>query len=171
MLCIITRDTRFTETHEHLTILIQLNDLVPHPALRPGLSSGITLRRALGNPEVPVSVHIKSVRPGKKTCANRLDRTPLAIQLVDWVQVRPGTLIGPTSLGDPDVFAIRIRLYAGNYSHATPTGQLSPVVNDLIRIGLCSREPRVNKQPEKHYAQQNSRLLCGFALISSIRIL
>ena len=67
MLCIIARDTRLTEKHQHLTILIQLNDLVPHPALRSGLS---------------------------------------------------------------------------------------PVVNNLIRIGLCSHEPRVSKQPEKHFAQQ-----------------
>ena len=153
MLCIIPRNSRLAETHQHLAILIQLNDLMPHPEFRSGFSPGIALRRALGNPEVSVSVHIKSVRPGKKTCANRLDRAPLTVQLMDWVQRRSGTLIGPTSLDNPYVFAIRIRLHAGNHSHGTPAGQLSPVINDLIGVRLCLHQPRLSKQPANQYAQ------------------
>ena len=153
MLCIITRNSRLAETHQHLAILIQLNDLMAHPEFRSGFSPGIALRRALSNPEISVSVHIKSVRPGEKTCTNRLDRAPLTIQFMDWVQRRSGTLIGPTSLDNPDVFAIRIRLHAGNHSHRTTAGQLSPVINNLIGIGLCLHQPRVSKQHANQHAQ------------------
>ena len=125
---------RFAQGHQHLAVGAELVNLVTGGRiLRLGVSAERT--RTVGYPDVPLAIHLDTVRRENQPGAERLLHGPGRIEQVDRRQRRAGTRILPASLGHPDSPAVGGDRHRAGRAPGTAVRELRPSFDGLVGIG------------------------------------
>ena len=84
------------------------------------------MRAAFGDPQESLLVQGEAMGECEHPGPEAVHQIPVEVELQDRVQVGPGTLVGPATIQDPEVFAIRIRNDAADDAQGAALGELLP---------------------------------------------
>src|SRR6266446_6441590 len=133
----VTCDTSSAKRQQYLALWTELDDLM---AL--AIAANIVRR-----PHIALAIDIEAVGVVEETLANAQYKIPRGIESVDRIKRRVDTVSCPTSLENPDAFAIGTDIDSRHLSHLAAIGHLQPIrvekvwVGGAIRVGrhLCGQ--------------------------------
>src|SRR6266850_552189 len=159
MVLIASRDSRFAERHQYLSIRAELADDMPRLYPRFPSCCHRVFRCRVGDPHIARAVHMHPVRPYEHLSTKALDYVSLRIELVNRVvrfeftvgihtiETEPPAPCGRHGAGlvtsdkGPNTLAVNVNVNRGRRPHVLPAWKLCPLTSRNARATSIRQSP------------------------------